>query len=133
LGDIFIYANRDERVKCIVIHGGDSFSAGNDVEAFQIGRDDIDNVNAIVQDVIKYAVNRMLTSLFDLEKPLVAMVQGFAIGIGFTMLSMADFVYCSPDARFFTPFMQSYQSPEGGSSKMFPEIFGPHKASEILL
>lgn len=59
-------------------------------------------------------------ALFDLEKPLIAFVRGIAIGIAFTMLSFADFVYCSPETRFFTPFMQSSQSPEGGSSVYFP-------------
>ena len=49
------------------------------------------------------------------------------------MLSFADFVYCTPDAIFFTPFMQSFQSPEAGSTFYFPRIFGPKLANEIIL
>lgn len=76
---------------------------------------------------------KFLKSLYDLEKPLVMLARGFCVGLGFTMLSLADFVYCTPETKFFTPFMQTYQSPEGGSTSFFPQYFGMHLASEILL
>jgi len=40
-------------------------------------------------------------------KPIVGLCRGQSIGIGFTMMSMFDFIYCSPDAKFSTPFMKS--------------------------
>jgi Delta3-Delta2-enoyl-CoA isomerase len=120
-------------VKCIVLHGGQIFSAGNDVEAFEIGREDVSFIDKMVKEMIRTSLNRLMESLLNLEKPLIALVSGFAVGIGFTMLSMADFVYCTPEAKFLTPFMQSFQSPEGASSFKFPEIFGPHKANEMIL
>ena len=106
--ELFEYANKDDNVKCVVLHGGEIFSAGNDVEAFEIGRNDLENVNKLAKDLIKAGLEAFVKALYDLEKPLVAVVRGIAVGIGFTMLSMADFVYSSPDARYFTPFMQSY-------------------------
>jgi enoyl-CoA hydratase/carnithine racemase len=127
------YANKDPKVKCVVIHGGKFFSAGNDLEAFQIGREDVDEVKQIANDLLKTGLTKMLQALYDLEKPLVMLARGFCIGLGFTMLSLADFVYCTPETKFFTPFMQSYQSPEGGSTGFFPKYFGHHIASEILL
>lgn len=63
---------------------------------------------------------KVLTSLLDLEKPLVCMVSGAAFGIACTMTGLADFIYCTPDATFNTPFMSSFQSPEGGSTILFP-------------
>ena len=120
-------------MKCIVLHGGKIFCTGNDVEAFQIGREDTEFIETYVKDLLKNSLNKLLTSMFNFDKPLVALVRGFAIGIGFTMLTLADFVYCTPEARFFTPFMQSFQSPEGSSSANFPVFFGPRKAAELLL
>ena len=62
-----------------------------------------------------------------------AIVRGGCHGIGFTMLSGIDFIYCSPDAVFQTPFMASMQTLEGSSSITFPMQFGYRKAREILM
>jgi len=60
-------------------------------------------------------------------------VRGQAIGIGFTLTCHSTFIYCSPDAKFTTRFMQSCQSPEAASTLLFPQQFGPRLANEILL
>jgi Delta3-Delta2-enoyl-CoA isomerase len=133
ISELMQYANLDPKVKCVVLHGGKFFSAGNDLEAFEIGRDDIHEVRSIASESLKNGLTRLLKSLYDLEKPLISLVRGFSVGLGFTMTSLSDFVYCTPEAKFFTPFMQTFQSPEGGSSGLFPQIFGPHFSNEILL
>ena len=56
-----------------------------------------------------------------------------SVGISFTMISNVDFIYCTPKASFYVPFMQSFQSPEGGSTLTFPEQFGTRMANEILM
>jgi len=68
-----------------------------------------------------------------MDKPVIILVRGPAVGLGFTMLSYADFVYCTHDAMFIAPFMQSSQSPEGGSTYFFPRIFGRKLSNEVLL
>ncbi len=103
--ELFTEANNDDKVKCIVVHGGQTFSAGNDVEAFQIGYEDYEGLKIFVKSAIQNGLIKFVNSLAKLEKPLIALVRGQAVGIGFTMLSMADFVYCSPESKFFTPFM----------------------------
>ena len=75
----------------------------------------------------------MILAMNKCTKPIVAVVRGGAIGIGFTMLAHATFVYCSPDAYFKTPFMESGQSPEATSTYLFPKLFGPRLANELLL
>jgi enoyl-CoA hydratase/carnithine racemase len=75
----------------------------------------------------------MLLAMNKCTKPIVAMVRGGAVGIGFTMLAHTSFLYVSPDAFFKTPFMESGQSPEGTSTYLFPKIFGPRLANELLL
>lgn len=51
---------------------------------------------------------QFLTATLDLEKPLVCMVSGASFGIASTMTSLADFIYCTPEATFNTPFMSSF-------------------------
>ena len=66
-------------------------------------------------------------------KPIVGLVRGKAVGIGFTLTSLFDFIYCTPETEFSTPFMASAQSPEGSSTMTFPMQFGIRRANEILL
>ena len=108
ISELMEYANSDPKVKCVVIHGGKFFSAGNDLEVFEIGRDDIHEVKSFANESLKNGLTRMLKSIYDLEKPLVSLMRGFSVGLGFTMSSLSDFLYCTPEAKFFTPFMQSF-------------------------
>lgn len=78
-------------------------------------------------------MNAYLTALNNSVKPIVAVIRGGCVGIGFTALTLVDFVYCSPDAFFMVPFMKSFQSPEGTSSLNFPAQMGKRKAVETLL
>ena len=58
--ELMEFANKDPKVKCVVIHGGKFFSAGNDLEAFQIGRDDVDEVKRITNELLKTGLTKML-------------------------------------------------------------------------
>ena len=66
-------------------------------------------------------------------KPVVGVVRGSAIGIGFTQLSLYDFVFVDPDTTFISVFMKTFQSPEGSSTLNFPKLFGTRRANEILM
>ena len=71
-------------------------------------------------------------SLLNLKKPLYVYVRGFAVGMMATILTLADFVYCTSNSFFYTPFMSSNQNPEGLSTIRFAEIMGLRKANEML-
>lgn len=60
-------------------------------------------------------------------------MQGCCIGIFATLMSHADFIYCSEDSFILTPFQTTNLAPEGLSSIKFVEILGRRKASEMLL
>ena len=62
----------------------------------------------------------MLLALNACKKPIVAVVRGGSIGIGYTLLNHVTMIYCSPDATFKVPFMESGQTPEGTSTFLFP-------------
>jgi enoyl-CoA hydratase/carnithine racemase len=114
----------DDAIRCLVITGSeDVFCAGNDIADFR-SRPPDDGTRASP---------RVYKGLATLDKPVVAAVQGLAIGIGCTMLLHADIVYAAPEARFRLPFVDLGVVPELGSSLLVPWIAGRHRAAELML
>jgi enoyl-CoA hydratase/carnithine racemase len=99
------------------------FTAGNDLADFLN--------NAGINE--KSPVGRFLHTLPNLTKPLVAAVNGPAVGVGTTMLMHCDLVYAAPDAQFQMPFASLGLCPEAGSSLLIPQLVGYRKAAELLM
>lgn len=117
-------AERDEKIAAVVITGeGDSFTAGNDLNDF-LAIEDLDDSAPPFE---------FLYTLSRLSVPLVAGVNGLAIGIGTTILLHCDLVYASSDAVFALPFINLGLVPEAASSLLLPQQCGHLKASELLL
>lgn len=74
-----------------------------------------------------------MTELLDFDKPLVAAVQGAAIGGGTTMLTHCDFVHAGESAKFQMPFINLAVVPEFGSSCSIPARIGHIRAAELIL
>jgi enoyl-CoA hydratase/carnithine racemase len=124
LANLFRDAAKDERIRVVLWHGaGDSFCAGNDVEDFL--------KNPPGPGASPQA--QLMNSLADFDKPLVAAVQGAAIGGGTTMLTHCDFVYAGENAKFQMPFINLGVVPEFGSSWSLPARIGHLRASELVL
>jgi enoyl-CoA hydratase/carnithine racemase len=117
-------ATKDDQIRVALWHGaGDSFCAGNDIEDF------IKNPPAAGES----PQSRLIHALINFEKPLVAAVQGAAIGGGTTMLTHCDFVYAGESAKFQLPFVNLALVPEFGSSYSLPLRFGYMRAAELIL
>jgi enoyl-CoA hydratase/carnithine racemase len=117
-------AAKDDQIRVVLWHAaGDSFSAGNDLEDF------MKNPPAAGES----PQSRLMHALINLEKPLVAAVQGAAIGGGTTMLAHCDFVYAGESAKFQLPFVNLALVPEFGSSCLLPQRFGYLRAAELIL
>jgi enoyl-CoA hydratase/carnithine racemase len=113
----------DFGIRAVVISGnGKAFTAGNDI---------MDFMNEEI--TLSSPVFHFLKALHDFPKPLIAAVQGNAVGIGTTMLMHCDLVYAAADTLFAMPFVTLGLVPEAGSSILFPRLVGHAKASEIFL
>jgi enoyl-CoA hydratase/carnithine racemase len=124
LADIFNAAAREEHIRVVLWHGaGDSFCAGNDLEDF------LKNPPGPGES----PQARLMHALIDFDKPLVAAVQGAAIGGGTTMLLHCDFVYAGENAKFQMPFINLAVVPEFGSSCAVPARIGHLRAAELIL
>jgi enoyl-CoA hydratase/carnithine racemase len=121
-------AQADPAIRCIVISGGPGvFTAGNDLEDFlKDGTTNTDTPRA--SDAVTF-----LYSLANNTKPLIAAVDGIAIGIGTTMLFHCDYVVASAAATFSTPFIHLGLVPEGASSLLIPHSIGHHPAFAMLV
>ncbi|WP_051335399.1 enoyl-CoA hydratase-related protein [Methylocapsa acidiphila] len=117
-------AEGDGSIGAVVFSGsGAAFCAGNDIGDFLDAGADLENFPAFV----------FIKALAGFEKPLVAAVEGIAVGIGATMILHCDLVYVSPGAVFRMPFVDLGLVPEAASSLLLPRRIGLAKASEILL
>jgi enoyl-CoA hydratase/carnithine racemase len=124
LATVLDEAASDEGIRVVLWHGaGDSFCAGNDVEDF------LNNPPGPGES----PQFRLMNALVDFDKPLVAAVQGAAIGGGTTMLTHCDFVYAGESAKFQLPFVDLAVVPEFGSSCSLPARIGHIRASELIL
>ncbi|KAM4688970.1 uncharacterized protein O3C94_007080 [Discoglossus pictus] len=123
-------AGRDDSVFTVLTGIGDYFSSGNDLNN-ALGTT-IENKDDMVKESIA-RIRRFICKFIDFPKPLIAVVNGPAIGIAVTILGLFDLVYATDRATFNTPFIKLGQCPEGCSSYTFPKIMGSAKAIEVLL
>lgn len=117
-------ARADDGVKVVVITGaGRAFSAGQDLDEM---------ARLAAGEAVDSGFPVLLDALQAFDKPLIAAVNGAAVGIGFTMLPHCDLVLASETARFRTPFAEMGVPPEAASSLLFPARMGWQRAAEVL-
>jgi enoyl-CoA hydratase/carnithine racemase len=124
----FAQASDDAGIGALVIEGsGGVFCAGNDVGDF------LAYARAPGMVTSELPGMRFIYALVRFAKPLVAAIEGPAVGIGTTLCFHCDLVYAAPSARFHMPFVDLGLVPEAGSSLLAPLRFGRARASEYLL
>jgi enoyl-CoA hydratase/carnithine racemase len=125
LADAVEAAASDDSIRVITIRGeGRDFTAGNDLHDF---------MSALPRDTDDIPVWRLLRALARNAVPIVAAVQGNAVGIGTTMLLHCDLVVADPGARFSLPFVDLGLVPEAASTLLLPRVAGRRHAAKYLL
>ena len=114
----------DDGLRAGLIRGeGEAFTAGNDLMDFAAG----------FPGDAEPPVWRFLRTILTMEKPLIAAVNGPAVGVGLTMLLHCDVVIASETATFSAPFVKLGVVPEAGSSVLLPRTVGMALANDIML
>lgn len=123
-------SDEDPAVRVSVLTGaGGVFTSGNDIGSFQAdGAETAEAAEAGVGPAMD-----LLLALAMARKPVIAAVEGFAVGIGTTMLLHCDLAYAGDGARFRVPFVPLGLCPEGASSLLLPQAAGLKRATELLL
>ncbi|HEY1721285.1 MAG TPA: enoyl-CoA hydratase-related protein [Magnetospirillaceae bacterium] len=102
---------------------GDAFTAGNDINDFaKVAMGQSGEVQA----------HRFIEALGRAEKPIVAAVQGIAVGVGTTMLLHCDLVYTTETAKLSAPFVNLALVPEAASSLLLPARIGHARAFAVF-
>jgi len=128
MSDAIDTAQNSPEIRCIIITGGSGvFTAGNDLEEF-LQESTAGDEGPRASNAVKF-----LYSLAHNTKPIIAAVDGVAIGIGTTMLFHCDYVLASTAATFSTPFIHLGLVPEGASSLLVPRTMGHQRAFAMLV
>lgn len=121
-------ANSDRDIRAVVISGaGEAFTAGNDLEEFEKRSTDHP------EEPLSSPAMQFIAALAECSKPIIAAVNGVAVGIGVTLLLHCDLVYVAKSARFSLPFVRLGLVPEAGSSQILAALVGQRRAAELLL
>lgn len=119
--EAFKQADSDDAIHVIYLTGsGDSFSAGNDLRSF-------------IEDPESTAAARFIKTISITETPIVASVNGLAVGVGVTMLLHCDLVYAVSSAVFNFAFIDLGAVPEAASSYLMPRLVGQRRSAELLM
>ncbi|MDE1467488.1 enoyl-CoA hydratase [Aurantiacibacter sp. D1-12] len=125
MADAIESAQDDKAVRVIVIRGaGEMFCAGNDIGDFMVA--------ATKGNVHEANVFRFIRLLGTGAKPLIAGVQGRAVGIGTTMLLHCDYVVLADDAKLTAPFATLGLVPEAASSRLLTALIGHQRAFAMM-
>ncbi len=125
MADALRDGDKNDDVRCHLFLGLPGiFTSGNDIMDFMLA---VQGREGLGDNVLKF-----LRAIITVEKPMLAGVDGMAIGVGSTMLLHCDMVLASPNARFKTPFLDLGLLPEAASTLIAPKVMGYKRAFALL-
>jgi enoyl-CoA hydratase len=129
LSRVFREVARDDETKVVILTGaGSAFSAGGDIIAMQ---QKLKDRTLWIQTVME--AREIFYSMLDLEKPIIARVNGHASGLGATLAVYSDIVVAVEEAKFADPHVKVGLTAGDGGALMWPMLIGFQKAKEYLL
>ncbi|HZC17899.1 MAG TPA: crotonase/enoyl-CoA hydratase family protein [Caulobacteraceae bacterium] len=125
--------NGDLDVRCVVLTGaGRAFSAGGDVKAMKAREGAFAGNGVAIRDGYRRNIHRIVRSIYGLEVPAIAAVNGAAIGLGCDVACMTDIRICAENARFGVTFLKLGLIPGDGGAWLLPRTIGMSRAAELL-
>ncbi|MBX6166092.1 MAG: enoyl-CoA hydratase/isomerase family protein [Thermobispora bispora] len=123
-------AQEDDRVRAVVLTGtGRGFCTGVDLKALE----EIEPTPIARKRMLTDRVHRVARAVEDLDKPLIAAVNGLAVGAGMDMALMCDMRFAARSARFSEGYIRIGLVPGDGGAYFLPRLVGPAKAMELLM
>ncbi len=136
-GDTFARAcdaiNADMQVRCVILTGaGKAFSAGGDIKAMRDKTGAFGGTGPEIADGYRNNIHKVLRALYGLRVPLIAAVNGPAIGLGCDLACLADMRIASSKAKFGVTFLKLGLIPGDGGTWILPRIIGEARAAELF-
>jgi len=136
-GDVFAAIcreiNDDPTVRCAILTGdGAAFSAGGDIKAMQARTDGFAGSAADIRESYRRNIHRMLRALHGLDVPLIAAINGPAIGLGCDLTCLADIRLASDTARFGVTFLKLGLIPGDGGAWLLSRTIGASRAATLF-
>jgi 2-(1,2-epoxy-1,2-dihydrophenyl)acetyl-CoA isomerase len=121
----------DASVRAVILTGaGGSFCSGGDLE--ELAALSAENDLALLTRRRLAAMHRWILELAEMEKPVIAAVDGAAYGAGLSLALAADFIVASPRARFCAPFAKIGLVPDAGAMYLLPRRVGLARAKQLV-
>jgi enoyl-CoA hydratase/carnithine racemase len=125
--------NADRSIRCAILTGaGRAFSAGGNVKAMQAREGAFAGSPIEVRQGYRGNIHRIARGLYGLETPLIAAVNGPAIGLGCDVACFADIRIASETAKFGVTFLKLGLIPGDGGAWLMPRTIGMSRAAELL-
>ncbi|HPE48257.1 MAG TPA: crotonase/enoyl-CoA hydratase family protein, partial [Hyphomonas sp.] len=123
----------DPEIRCAILTGaGRAFSAGGDVKAMQNKTGAFGGKPHDIREGYRRNIHMIVRSIYNLEVPLVAAVNGPAIGLGCDVACMADIRLASDKAKMGVTFLKLGLIPGDGGAWLLPRLIGASRAAELL-
>jgi len=120
----------DESVRVVVVTGhGDTFCSGGDIRDMGEGRLRSWDMKKFLWE----GVHRIALALEDTDKPVIAAINGYAMGAGLDMAIMCDLIVCSDQAKLAESYIMMGMAPGDGGAYFLPRRVGISRALELLL
>ena len=134
LNTIFEQAQQDAAIKVITLQGaGHNYMAGGDIVYFKKILNDSINTHQDILEPLVTDAQRIIAQIQQIDKPVVSIVKGVAVGFGLSLVLASDFAIAEENSIFSTAYAGIGLSPDGGASFILPKVVGLKKAKELLM
>ena len=125
--------NNDRDIRCVILTGkGSAFSAGGNVKNMKEKKGNFSGSSVALRERYRYGIHRIIRAVWSIEVPVIAAINGPAIGLGNDVACLADIRIASEKAKFGVTFLKIGLIPGDGGAWLLPKIIGFSKAAELL-